>query len=222
MSGLKVDLLQHLEEVREKFSGDFIGIPSFHKVMNNWTKILGSASDIKELPYVSSTPFSNEGTEETYVHSIAFPNGREFEFEWDIVRAIEWFKKRSVRKVNIEIEEILPYMKQNVVNFNDPSLKTPQHPIIVIETCLYKQEKVIINGNHRIVEAAKEGQKTVTGYHLKTHRHREWMLSEGMRLYYEFLMDWRQLEEALSQIEQGAELDHEDFYRQLNIARKNQ
>lgn len=176
------------------------------------------ANPVKEKPAVSH--FKGQGAEETYSHIIVFPNGKEFEFEWDIVRAVEWFQKRSVQKVELLIEPLLPFMLKNDIPFNDPTQKTPQHPIIIVKTCLVGQELIVLNGNHRIKEAEIQGQSVVTGYFLRNDRHREWMLSEEMRLYYEFLMDYHQLEKALEVIHNNQPFDDGSFYMNLQIAKR--
>ena len=214
----KVDLMWHLNTVREVYAKDFSSIPCFDLMINNWMELLKNADSSRIQPAISS--YRGEGSEETYVHSIVFPNDSEFEFEWDIVRAIEWFNKRNITKKNLSVASISPFMKDNDISFDDPSKKTHQHPIIVVNTSLYGQECIVINGNHRIKESELAGRPTVQGFYLKNDRHREWMTSEEMTLYYEFLIDHRRLEKALEGIEQGHAFDNEELYESLQVAKR--
>lgn len=214
----KVDLVEHIEEARSLFADDFRRIPSFDLIIENWKYLMSRANSKKEQPAKST--YKNHEAEETYTHVIVFPNGNEFEFEWDIVRAVQWFEKRNVQKTNLLIDPLLPYMVKNETPFDDPNKKTHQHSIIVISSCMMGQELVIINGNHRIKEANWQNQKAIAGFYLRNDRHREWMLSEEMIFYYEFLMDFKQLEIASLSISDGMPFENELFYNKLQIAKR--
>lgn len=218
--GQKVNLIHHLEEVKQAFSEHFSVIPCFPSVVEQWKQILSKASSQKEKPAVSL--FKGQACEETYIHTIIFPNQSEFEFEWDIVRAIEWFRKNNIKQERISIQPLLPYMKKTELNFNDPSNATPQHPVIVIQTCLIGQEYIVINGNHRMIEALRKGRNEIIGYFLRNHGHRDWMLSEEMKLYYEFLMDFQLFEKEFLSILHGKIHRETDFYAKLNVSKRIQ
>lgn len=216
--GQKVNLIDHLEEVRKVFMAEFSCIPCFSSVIDQWQQLISKASTEREKPAVSL--FKGEVCEETYIHTIVFPNGKEFEFEWDIVRAVDWIQKHNMKKERIWIPPILPYMNKTVLNFCNPANATPQHPVIVIHTCLIAQDLIVINGNHRIAEAFRNGISVVDGYFIRNHEHREWMLSEEMKLYYEFLMDFQLFEKEFLSIQHGKTHCESDFYATLNVSKR--
>jgi hypothetical protein len=214
----KKNLVQHIEEVEYVFASEFSRIPCFHVCMDRWKYWIDKASSEKSIPLESS--YKGYISTETYSHFIEFPDGSEFQFEWDIVKAVRWFESQNINKLDMVIDRLTPFMTLNEINFNDPAMKVPQHPIIAIHSCLIDMELIVINGNHRIIEAKQNGELMVNGYILQNHRHREWMRSEEMKLYYEFLLDHQAFQQEIYSIRAGNKHDENTFLAKLNIGKK--
>lgn len=214
----KINLIEHLQDVLHRFKADFDAISIFPLVINHWIDILVTCSVERRMPAVSK--FQGTYHEETFTHTVEFPGGKEFMFEWDVVYAMDWMKKRSIEKRRIDVRELTPYIRKNETDFSKPERKLPQHPIIVIPTCFANQGLIVINGNHRIVEAMESGIRQIEGFFIRNERHREWMMTEEMRAYYEFLMDFACMERGLQMIQNGETIDKNVLFNSLNVSKR--
>lgn len=214
----KINLIEHFQDVLHTYHDDFKEIYIFELVMNHWIEIIQTCSVEPRTPAVSK--FKDAYHEETFMHTLEFPNDKEFTFEWDVVYAMDWMKKRSIEKRRIEVRTLAPYIRKNETDFRTPEKKLPQHPIIVIPTCFANQNFIVVNGNHRIVEAIESGMPAIEGYLLRNERHREWMMTEEMRAYYDFLMDFACMERGLQMIQNGETMDKDVLFYSLNVSKR--
>jgi hypothetical protein len=218
MTVRKLDPCKHLDKVMEEYGDQFSSFNFFENMMKRWREILSMSSTEKRKPMVSH--LDGEYHEETYSLFIDFWGENTYELEWDIVEAFQWLRSQHQKPIKLSLEQLLPYVQQETLLFDDEQKKVPHHPLIVAKVQLSVQDIVILNGNHRIVESLQSGIRELEGFYISHDQHRHWLLSEEMRHFYEWTADMYKISNELENKELGRQVDEENLYRQLYIEKK--
>lgn len=192
---------RYLDKLEREFGSFYRQFEPFDNFLNKWRAVLDKASTEIKKPMIARMKEGGkvELTQETFQQELVFEEDNILILEWDIVYAYYDLKEREVKKEQIQIERVLPYVDVESLSFLSPDNKQPHLPLIVANTSYtLNKEMVVLNGNHRLIEARQKGMASMNGYFIDDFTHIEWMTSEQMKLMYLFLTDMRIIDDALT------------------------
>lgn len=218
----ELDIQRHIEIITSFYQDVFQGHHFFENILQKWATVLEHSSPVVRKPAVAQLNYQKEQkTEhvvETYQHITDFYDEHFFLFEWDIVLAFKWIQKHHIQPEGFVVHKWLPFVHQEHISFTNKVNQNPHLPVIGIDSIFEGKDcKTILNGNHRLVEAFQKGQSAVRGYYVRGTEHTQWMTSDLMRDFYEFLWDIKQMDNIFLT---GSSFSEKDVYHQLLISKR--
>lgn len=212
------DIYEHINLIQTQFGSFYRTFHHFDRMMKEWGEVFRLVDDKKREPMVANikTPSGEELATETYEQELVFEDERVFIFEWDIVLATYELQKKG-QQMDIELLPYLPFIDKSQLSFTNKENRQPHLPIILLNAHKVLNTHIILNGNHRMVEAYQQGKSHIKGYYLKDLSHLNWMTSDKMKAMYEFLSDIRVVDHVLTLT--GSSVQHDQLYNQLIISR---
>lgn len=213
------DIERHLEIIELQYGAFYRNFHHFDRVINEWKEVFNLVNREVRKPIVAKihTKDGEELVTETYQQELVFDQERVFVFEWDIVLALYDLNERKQKMKEIELIPYLPFIDKTQLSFRNEKGRQPYLPVILLNAHNVLETHIVLNGNHRMVEAYQKGNRHVKGHYIQDLTHLKWMTSDFMQAMYEFLSDMRMIDYAVT--DKGANLKHDRLYERLLISR---
>lgn len=219
MSEKELDIFRHLQLCKKIYKPFFQGELLFDCFINEWEDVFRRVNRTVRPPVATYFRFRESGKveqiTETYEQIIDFYDQQYVRLEWDIVFAYQWLLQTKYPKKQLRVKDWLPYIQRDQVVFDNEEKKVSYLPIIIIDSYL---GYIVLNGNHRLMNAYYSGRDIVEGYQVKGLDSIEWMISDYMKCLYQFFHDMKRVDEWLRLIKNTPNvLNFESLYHLLEV-----
>ena len=210
---------KHLQMIERELGVFYRQFHHFERVIKEWKIVFGRVDDTlrKATQARVTSPNGDELVSETFTQELVFAEDKVFIFEWDIVLAFYELQQRKVSPQKINLLPYLPFIDTTQLNFEQKENQQPYLPVILLDAHEVLQTHIVLNGNHRMVEAYQKGKLSINGYYIKDLSHLRWMTSDKMQAMYEFLSDMRMIDWVITN--QGSHIKHNSLYEKLFISK---